>query len=181
MFLGPSRWQRWRAWPFSPSGWSWSSSTSTDSSLWGGALRLVEQFSFSDVSRCWSQVCQCQVKMQLKPKSLTIILLTPTESELKHSGRASWLIEQQFEGIESSCDMKFCGCFSKVSIPNFMTTLLSISYLVLGVHLDCKPRPYGTWASRLHEAFIIWSGAGMSLQVKTWPPILISLKWVVSN
>jgi len=43
-------------------------------------------------------------------------------------------------------------------------TMLITSLSVPGVHLDCKPRPYGTWASRLHEAFIIWSGAGMSLQ-----------------
>ena len=43
-------------------------------------------------------------------------------------------------------------------------TMLITSLSVPGVHLDCKPRPYGTWASRLHEAYIIWSGAGMSLQ-----------------
>merc|ERR1719273_2712152 len=43
-------------------------------------------------------------------------------------------------------------------------TMLITSLSVPGVHLDCKPRPYGSWASRLHEAFIIWSGAGMSLQ-----------------
>ena len=45
-------------------------------------------------------------------------------------------------------------------------TMLITSLSVPGVHLDCKPRPYGSWASRLHEAFIIWSGAGMSLQVR---------------
>merc|ERR1719300_1168431 len=43
-------------------------------------------------------------------------------------------------------------------------TMLITSLSVPGVHLDCKPRPYGSWASRLHEAYIIWSGAGMSLQ-----------------
>ena len=43
-------------------------------------------------------------------------------------------------------------------------TMLITSLSVPGVHLDCKPRPYGSWASRLHEAFVIWSGAGMSLQ-----------------
>merc|ERR1719189_3564497 len=43
-------------------------------------------------------------------------------------------------------------------------TMLITSLSVPGVHLDCKPRPYGSWASRLHEAFIIWSGAGLSLQ-----------------
>lgn len=43
-------------------------------------------------------------------------------------------------------------------------TMLITSLSVPGVHLDCKPRPYGSWASRLHEAYIIWSGAGLSLQ-----------------
>jgi len=43
-------------------------------------------------------------------------------------------------------------------------TMLITSLSVPGVHLDCKPRPYGTWANRLHNAFIIWSGAGMTLQ-----------------
>ena len=43
-------------------------------------------------------------------------------------------------------------------------TMLITSLSVPGVHLDCKPRPYGSWASRLHEAFVIWSGAGKSLQ-----------------
>jgi len=43
-------------------------------------------------------------------------------------------------------------------------TMIITSLSVPGVHLDCKPRPYGTWANRLHNAYIIWSGAGMSLQ-----------------
>jgi len=43
-------------------------------------------------------------------------------------------------------------------------TMLITSLSVPGVHLDCKPRPYGTWANRLHNAYIIWSGAGLSLQ-----------------
>jgi hypothetical protein len=43
-------------------------------------------------------------------------------------------------------------------------TMLITSLSVPGVHLDCKPRPYGTWANRLYNAYIIWSGAGMSLQ-----------------
>lgn len=43
-------------------------------------------------------------------------------------------------------------------------TMLITSLSVPGVHLDCKPRPYGNWANRLHNAFIIWSGAGMTLQ-----------------
>jgi hypothetical protein len=43
-------------------------------------------------------------------------------------------------------------------------TMIITSLSVPGVHLDCKPRPYGTWANRLHNAYIIWSGAGLSLQ-----------------
>jgi len=43
-------------------------------------------------------------------------------------------------------------------------TMLITSLSVPGVHLDCKPRPYGTWTNRMYNAYIIWSGAGMSLQ-----------------
>jgi len=43
-------------------------------------------------------------------------------------------------------------------------TMLITSLSVPGVHLDCKPRPYGSWANRLRNAYIIWSGAGLSLQ-----------------
>merc|ERR1719427_503569 len=43
-------------------------------------------------------------------------------------------------------------------------TMLITSLSVPGVHLDSKPRPYGTWTNRLYNAYIIWSGAGMSLQ-----------------
>jgi len=43
-------------------------------------------------------------------------------------------------------------------------TMLITSLSVPGVHLDCKPSPYGTWAKRLHAAYVIWSGAGMSIQ-----------------
>ena len=43
-------------------------------------------------------------------------------------------------------------------------TMLITSLSVPGVHLDCKPRPYGTWANRLYNAYIIWSGAGLSVQ-----------------
>merc|ERR1719187_1503564 len=43
-------------------------------------------------------------------------------------------------------------------------TMIITSLSVPGVHLDCKPRPYGSWANRLYNAYIIWSGAGMSLQ-----------------
>ena len=42
--------------------------------------------------------------------------------------------------------------------------MIITSLSVPGVHLDCKPRPYGSWANRLHNAYIIWSGAGLSLQ-----------------
>jgi len=43
-------------------------------------------------------------------------------------------------------------------------TMLITSLSVPGVHLDCKPRPYGNWANRVYNAYIIWSGAGMSIQ-----------------
>jgi len=43
-------------------------------------------------------------------------------------------------------------------------TMLLTSLSVPGVHLDCKPRPYATWANRLYNAYIIWSGAGLSMK-----------------
>jgi len=43
-------------------------------------------------------------------------------------------------------------------------TMLITSLSVPGIHLDCKPRPYGTWTNRLYNAYNIWSGAGMSIQ-----------------
>ena len=52
--------------------------------------------------------------------------------------------------------------FILLKILIMMKDLPSLS--VPGVHLDCKPRPYGNWANRLRNAYIIWSGAGMSLQ-----------------
>ena len=35
---------------------------------------------------------------------------------------------------------------------------------VLGKHLDCAPRPYGDIYNKLYNAFVIWPGAGMTLQ-----------------
>merc|ERR1719187_1207140 len=43
-------------------------------------------------------------------------------------------------------------------------TMLITSLSVPGAHLDCKPRPYATWANRLYNAYIIWSGAGLSMK-----------------
>ncbi|XP_023335231.1 sphingomyelin synthase-related protein 1 [Eurytemora carolleeae] len=43
-------------------------------------------------------------------------------------------------------------------------TMLITSLSVPGVHLDCKPAPYGAWTERVHAAYVIWSGAGMSIQ-----------------
>lgn len=43
-------------------------------------------------------------------------------------------------------------------------TMLITSLSVPGRHLECKARPYGSWSERLQQAFLIWSGGGMSLQ-----------------
>ena len=43
-------------------------------------------------------------------------------------------------------------------------TMLITSLSVPGRHLECKARPYGSWSERLHQAYLIWSGGGMSLQ-----------------
>lgn len=43
-------------------------------------------------------------------------------------------------------------------------TMLITSLSVPGKHLECKARPYGTWSERVHQAYLIWSGGGMSLQ-----------------
>jgi len=45
-------------------------------------------------------------------------------------------------------------------------TMLITSLSVPGTHLQCNPRvmPYGDWISRLYNAYLIWKGAGMSIQ-----------------
>jgi len=43
-------------------------------------------------------------------------------------------------------------------------TMIITSLSVPGTHLDCKPRPYGTWGERLRNAYVIWSGVGLSIQ-----------------
>ena len=43
-------------------------------------------------------------------------------------------------------------------------TMLITSLSVPGRHLECKARPYGSWSERLHQAYLIWSGGGMSLK-----------------
>ncbi|XP_054156074.1 sphingomyelin synthase-related protein 1-like [Oppia nitens] len=43
-------------------------------------------------------------------------------------------------------------------------TMLITSLSVPGRHLQCKARPYGSWLERLHQAFVIWQGGGMSIQ-----------------
>ena len=45
-------------------------------------------------------------------------------------------------------------------------TMLITSLSVPGKHLDCSPRPYGDFWSKLYNAYLIWSGAGMTLQVR---------------
>lgn len=43
-------------------------------------------------------------------------------------------------------------------------TMLITSLSVPGTHLKCNPRPYGDWKTRLYNAYLIWKGAGMSIQ-----------------
>jgi len=43
-------------------------------------------------------------------------------------------------------------------------TMLITSLSVPGKHLDCAPRPYGDIYNKLYNAFVIWTGAGMTLQ-----------------
>ena len=55
--------------------------------------------------------------------------------------------------------------------------MLITSLSVPGTHLQCQPRPYGDVWNKLHKAYIIWTGGGMSLQgVRTcggkWLPII---------
>ena len=43
-------------------------------------------------------------------------------------------------------------------------TMLITSLSVPGKHLDCAPRPYGDIYNKLYNAYVIWTGAGMTLQ-----------------
>ncbi|TRY81110.1 hypothetical protein TCAL_07798 [Tigriopus californicus] len=43
-------------------------------------------------------------------------------------------------------------------------TMLITSLSVPGKHLDCSPRPYGDIWQKFYNAYLIWSGAGMTLQ-----------------
>ncbi|RWS12548.1 sphingomyelin synthase-related protein 1-like protein, partial [Dinothrombium tinctorium] len=43
-------------------------------------------------------------------------------------------------------------------------TMMITSLSVPGRHLQCKARPYGNWTERLHQAYVIWQGGGMSIQ-----------------
>merc|ERR1719244_2382529 len=57
--------------------------------------------------------------------------------------------------------------FFSISGTIFMlrcVTMLITSLSVPGTHLECQPRPYGDVWNKLHNAYIIWTGAGMSLQ-----------------
>lgn len=57
--------------------------------------------------------------------------------------------------------------FFSISGTIFMlrcVTMLITSLSVPGTHLECQPRPYGDIWNKLHNAYIIWTGAGMSLQ-----------------
>lgn len=43
-------------------------------------------------------------------------------------------------------------------------TMLITSLSVPGKHLECAPRPYGDVYNKLYNAFVIWTGAGLTLQ-----------------
>ncbi|XP_015784518.2 sphingomyelin synthase-related protein 1-like [Tetranychus urticae] len=43
-------------------------------------------------------------------------------------------------------------------------TMLITSLSVPGRHLKCTARPYGSWIERLHQAYLIWAGGGMSIK-----------------
>lgn len=43
-------------------------------------------------------------------------------------------------------------------------TMLITSLSVPGRHLKCTARPYGSWVERLHQAYLIWAGGGMSIK-----------------
>ena len=43
-------------------------------------------------------------------------------------------------------------------------TMLITSLSVPGKHLECAPRPYGDIYNKLYNAFVIWTGAGLTLQ-----------------
>ncbi|XP_076348916.1 sphingomyelin synthase related [Tachypleus tridentatus] len=43
-------------------------------------------------------------------------------------------------------------------------TMLITSLSVPGTHLDCQRRLHGNWSQKLHEAFMIWEGVGMSIK-----------------
>ena len=43
-------------------------------------------------------------------------------------------------------------------------TMLITSLSVPGKHLECAPRPYGDIWNKMYNAFIIWTGAGLTLQ-----------------
>ena len=57
--------------------------------------------------------------------------------------------------------------FFSISGTIFMlrcVTMLITSLSVPGKHLDCAPRPYGDIYNKLYNAYVIWTGAGMTLQ-----------------
>ncbi|CAG0903811.1 unnamed protein product, partial [Darwinula stevensoni] len=58
---------------------------------------------------------------------------------------------------------RFFGLSGTVFLLRCVTMLIT-SLSVPGDHLDCKARPAGDLGSKLHEASMIWRGAGMSIQ-----------------
>lgn len=57
--------------------------------------------------------------------------------------------------------------FFSISGTIFMlrcVTMLITSLSVPGKHLECQPRPYGDVWNKLYNAYVIWTGAGMTLQ-----------------
>jgi len=76
---------------------------------------------------------------------------------------AIWILMIMFHKHRFIIARRFFAIAGTIFLLRCVTMLIT-SLSVPGVHLDCKPRPYGSWANRLRNAYIIWSGAGLSVQ-----------------
>jgi len=74
-----------------------------------------------------------------------------------------WIIVLTFHKHRFILARRFFSIAGTIFLLRCVTMLIT-SLSVPGDHLDCKPAPYGTWTKRLHAAYVIWSGGGMSIQ-----------------
>lgn len=58
---------------------------------------------------------------------------------------------------------RFFSLFGSVFLLRCFTMLIT-SLSVPGKHLECKARPGSDWTTMIGEAYVIWSGGGMSMQ-----------------